>query len=166
MKFWLWKILLGMWWICGNFFVLHGRIRIFYGYVGHVWIFDGYGYVWIFSWWLFWICRKFFYCVWLWEKFGSCVWTCEKFLIAVTFLVGALIFFFFGWEVFDMWFWSWKFFFGHVILVMEKWAKFLCCRASRFKVVSKYWIAYGKHCLLPSGISSMMRASVISLNLY
>ena len=48
------------------------------------------------------MCRKFFYCVWLWEKFGSCAWTYEKKFIAVKFLVGALIFFFFWWEFLDM----------------------------------------------------------------
>ena len=104
-----WKILWLWFWICGNLFV-HGHehveiiiIIFFYGYLGHVGIF---------SWWLFWTCRKFFDCVWLWEKFGSCVWTCEKNFIVVKFLVGALIlnFFFFFFFVGI---------FRHVILVME-----------------------------------------------
>ena len=68
----------------GNFFYGYGIFTVVHGH-GHVGI---------------------FYCVWLWEKFGSCVWTCEKFLIAVKFLVGALIFLFFYffllWEFLDM----------------------------------------------------------------
>ena len=89
----MWEYICAWTWTCGNFFFF-----FFYGYLDHVGIF---------SWWLFWTCRKFFDCVWLWKKFGNCVWTCEKFLIVVKFLVGALIFFFW-WEFLDMWFWSWN----------------------------------------------------------
>ena len=109
MKFWLWTNFVG--------FVMldHGKFCGYdIGYVGIYLCMDMDMWEFFFFWWLSWSCRNFFDGVWLWEKFGSCVWTCEKFLIALKFLVGALIFyfilFFLLWEFLDMWFWSWKFF--------------------------------------------------------
>ena len=82
-----------------------------------------------------------FCCAWTWKNFLWLLWTCRN------------------WKKKKKNLLVWKFWHGmrdslfcwHVIFGMEWWAKFLYCRASRVKLVSKCWRAYGKHCLLTSG---------------
>ena len=142
MKFWLRKILLGMWcWFLENFAWLWKKdLVIVYGHVknfdcGEIrWGIDfllwGIGLFWVHD---FFVMQNFL----------------DMWLLVVRILL--------AWEFF---FWViWAFGCGNW------WAKLLCCRASRVEVASKCWKVHGHPCLLASKTSSMKQALVLSLKL-
>ena len=99
---------------------------------------------------------------WLWTSFGNVGFGCGNFfwhgffvlvwnfwthgLRFENFSLTCECFFFFFCGMGNFWD-MWVFFFG-MWFFMEWWAKLLCCKASRVKIVSNCWRTCGKHCLL------------------